>query len=53
MRAAGFDNRAIHDATQVASSFTSINRVADALHVEQETCVRAWGEGGAATERSP
>ncbi len=42
LRAAGFDDRAIHDATQVASYFNYINRVADALHVEQEDFVRAW-----------
>lgn len=42
LRAAGFDDRAIHDATQVAAYFNSINRVADALHVEQEPFVRAW-----------
>jgi alkylhydroperoxidase family enzyme len=42
LRAAGFDDRAIHDATQVASYFNYINRVAEALHVEQEDFVRAW-----------
>lgn len=42
LRAAGFDDRAIHDATQVAGYFNYINRVADALHVEQEDFVRAW-----------
>ncbi|HMQ32445.1 MAG TPA: hypothetical protein PKD53_17065 [Chloroflexaceae bacterium] len=42
LRAAGFDDRAIHDATQVAGYFNYINRVADALHVEQERFVRAW-----------
>ncbi len=41
-RAAGFDARAIHDATQIAGYFNYINRVADALHVEQETFVRTW-----------
>lgn len=45
LRAAGFDDRAIHDATQVAAYFNYINRVADALHVEPETFVAAWGEG--------
>jgi alkylhydroperoxidase family enzyme len=42
LRTAGFDDRAIHDATQVAGYFNYINRVADALHVEQEPFVRAW-----------
>lgn len=42
LRAAGFDDRAIHDATQIASYFNYINRIADALHVEQEDFVRAW-----------
>lgn len=42
LRAAGFDDRAIHDATQVAGYFNYINRVVDALHVEQESFVRAW-----------
>ena len=44
LRAAGFDDRAVHDATQVVSYFNYINRVADALGVELETFVRAWGE---------
>ncbi len=42
LRAASFDDRAIHDATQIAAYFNYINRVADALHVEQESFVRAW-----------
>lgn len=42
LRTAGFDDRAIHDATQIAAYFNYINRVADALHVEQEAFVRAW-----------
>ncbi|MFY9341447.1 MAG: hypothetical protein WAT39_03080 [Planctomycetota bacterium] len=44
LRAAGLDDRAIHDATQVIGYFHYINRVADALGVEPETFVRAWGE---------
>jgi alkylhydroperoxidase family enzyme len=44
LRAAGFDDRAIHDATQVAAYFNYINRVADALHVEPESFVRAWDQ---------
>ncbi len=42
LRHCGFDDRAIHDATQVISYFNYINRVADALHVELETFVRPW-----------
>ena len=36
LRAAGFDDLAIHDAVQVISYFNYINRVADAVHVELE-----------------
>lgn len=43
LRAAGLDDRAIHDATQVISYFNYINRVADALGVEPETFIRPWG----------
>ncbi|MCA8953473.1 MAG: hypothetical protein KDE27_28430 [Planctomycetes bacterium] len=48
LRAAGFDDVAIHDVTQVASYFHYINRIADALGVEleDEAVVRPWGEGG-------
>lgn len=42
LRAQGFDDRAIHDATQVISYFNYINRVADALGVEPETFIRPW-----------
>ncbi|MCA9999021.1 MAG: hypothetical protein KDE56_24830 [Anaerolineales bacterium] len=42
LRQHGFDDRAIHDATQVISYFNYINRVADALGVETETFVRPW-----------
>ena len=44
LRAAGLSAAAIHDATQVVGYFNYINRVADALGVEPETFVRAWGE---------
>jgi uncharacterized peroxidase-related enzyme len=36
LREHGFDDRAIHDATQVVAYFNSINRVADALDVDLE-----------------
>jgi uncharacterized peroxidase-related enzyme len=44
LRQLGLDDRAIHDATQVISYFNYINRIADALHVEQEDFVRRWEE---------
>ena len=36
LRAAGFDDRGIHDAVQVISYFNYINRIADALGTELE-----------------
>jgi len=45
LRAAGLDDRAIHDATQVVAYFNYINRVADALGVEPESFIRPWGQG--------
>jgi uncharacterized peroxidase-related enzyme len=36
LRAAGLDDRAIHDAVQVVAYFNYITRVADALGVEAE-----------------
>ena len=36
LRAAGFDDVAVHDAIQVISYFNYINRVADAVHVDLE-----------------
>lgn len=44
LRQLGLDDRAIHDATQVISYFNYINRIADALHVEQEDFIRPWEE---------
>ncbi|MCR9246742.1 MAG: hypothetical protein NXI31_17040 [bacterium] len=44
LRLAGFSDPAIHDATQVVGYFNYINRIADALGVEPEDFVRAWGE---------
>lgn len=44
LRRHGFDDRAIHDATQVIGYFNYINRIADALGVEEEEFVRAWEE---------
>ena len=44
LRKAGFDDRAIHDATQVIGFFNYIDRIADALGVESETFVAKWGD---------
>ena len=43
LRAAGFDDRAVHDATQVIAFFNYITRVADGLGVESETFIDEWG----------
>ena len=42
LRQQGFDDRAIHDTTQVISYFNYINRIADALGVEPEDFIRPW-----------
>jgi uncharacterized peroxidase-related enzyme len=44
LRAAGFSDAAIHDATQVVAYFNYINRVADGLGVDLERGIRAWEE---------
>ena len=36
LRAAGWDDRGIHDATQVCAYFNYINRISDALGVHPE-----------------
>ncbi len=43
LRAQGFDDRAIHDATQVIAYFNYITRVAEALGVEPERFIAPWG----------
>ena len=43
LRGHGFDDRAIHDATQVIGYFNYITRVADALGVEPEDFIEPWG----------
>jgi uncharacterized peroxidase-related enzyme len=45
LRAAGFNDRAIHDATQVIGYFNYINRIADGLDVEMEGFIRPWEAG--------
>jgi uncharacterized peroxidase-related enzyme len=47
LRAAGFDDRAIHDATQVIAYFNYITRVADGLGVEPEDFIEPWGTDAA------
>ena len=42
LRAAGFDDSAIHDASQIVSYFNYINRIADSLNVDLEEDVHAW-----------
>ena len=43
LRALGFGDRAIHDATQVIGYFNYITRVADGLGVEPEEFIEPWG----------
>ncbi len=43
LRDAGWDDTAIHDATQIIAYFNYINRIADALGVEPEPGAPVWG----------
>ena len=43
LRGQGFDDRAIHDATQVVGYFNYITRIADGLGVEPEGFIKPWG----------
>ncbi len=43
MRAHGFADTALHDATQVVGYFNYITRVADGLGVEPEDFIEPWG----------
>ena len=43
LRGHGFDDRAIHDATQVVAYFNYVTRIADGLGVEPETFIEEWG----------
>ncbi len=45
LRAAGFDDVALHDAIQVVSYFNYVNRVADAVHVDLEPEMPPYPEG--------
>ena len=42
LRRHGFNDRSIHDATQVIAYFNYINRIADALDVDMEEFVHPW-----------
>ena len=42
LKKSGFDDGAIHDASQIASYFNYINRIADSLNVDLESDVHAW-----------
>jgi uncharacterized peroxidase-related enzyme len=42
VRQHGFDDDAIHDATQVISYFNYINRIASGLNVDMEPDIHAW-----------
>ena len=44
LRRHGFDDTAIHDATQVIAYFNYITRIADGLGVAPEEFIRPWGE---------
>jgi uncharacterized peroxidase-related enzyme len=44
LRRHGFDDRDIHDITQIAAYFNYINRVADGLGVAPESFMRPWGD---------
>jgi uncharacterized peroxidase-related enzyme len=43
LRVHGFEDTAIHDATQIVGYFNYITRIADALGVEPESDVGPWG----------
>ena len=44
LRNAGFSDEAVLDAVQVVGYFNYINRVADALGIEEEPGIRHWEE---------
>ena len=43
LRIHGFEDTAIHDATQIIGYFNYITRIADALGVEPESDIGEWG----------
>lgn len=42
LRRCGLDDSIIHDATQIVAFFNYINRVADALGLDEEDFVETW-----------
>ncbi len=44
LRTAGFDDRGIHDLTQVVAYFNYITRMAEGLGVDAETFIEPWGK---------
>ncbi len=44
LRSHGFDDVAIHDATQVVAYFNYVTRIADGLGIDSEDFIRPWGE---------
>ncbi len=50
LRQHGFNDVAIHDATQIVGYFNYINRVADALGIDEESFVNAWEQPPLADE---
>ena len=53
LRAAGFDDVAIHNAVQVVAYFSYINRIADAVHVDLEPEMPPYPAGGATEGGAP
>ncbi|MBX3394950.1 MAG: peroxidase [Phycisphaerae bacterium] len=45
LRAVGWDDVAIHDATQIIAYFNYINRIAEGLGVELDAGAPVWGGG--------
>ncbi len=43
LRSHGFDDVAIHDATQVVGYFNYVTRIADGLGVDPEDFIHPWG----------
>jgi len=43
LRAHGFDDVAIHDATQVVGYFNYVTRIADGLGIDPEDFIHPWG----------
>jgi alkylhydroperoxidase family enzyme len=46
LRSHGFDDIAIHDATQVVGYFNYVTRIADGLGIDPEDFIHPWGGDG-------